>query len=337
MTADTFERYAKQLADLMRQWSHTDVVAIAAMIFLFMIQDAQTLTMVPEGAYAFYLFIAAGFAFLFMRWLIEIDVEAPKWAPFLRLIVCVSIYAVFIATVWGGVPGAAPHFSYRSIDSICKHAKPFLSKVKTQFPHSYGNCTDKDSKPPQPCIGKDNLQTQGDANNYMNAIWIGGLETMEVTQCSLTRALSQVPGESEYNFVIAGEFGKLPLFLRVRQCTAVGCVKMNSAKHCCGKHVSFNFTFGIDCKSVPGSMNAIRDLKLLTADFGKMIVHQDMIGGHLKVDAMDISNQVTQTVKAHIQDMLKATIPWGGHKKSVSDMLNKLVQYNAPSNVGTCF
>merc|ERR1712232_317062 len=114
-------------------------------------------------------------------------------------------------------------------------------------------------------------QTSGDKKQYMNAIWIGGLRTMDVHECQLHKVPNPQPGMSQYQFHIAGEFEKLSLYLRVKQCMPMGgCVNMNSADHCCGKHIGFNFTFSIDCKSSPGSLNAIRNLQLVDASFGKM-------------------------------------------------------------------
>lgn len=336
---ETFKTWSKISVNLLRQWCHVDVVGVAALVFLFMVQDESTLTMVPDGTFTFYFFIAAAASFMFLRWFIEsqVDEGGYQWAPKVRLVVLIALYVGFITVIWGGVPGAAPHFQYQTLDSVCKHAKPFLHKVRAQLPQSYGNCKDTDSHPPQPCIGDSNLQTSGTKKQYMNAIWIGGLRTLDVRECELKRVANPQPGMSQYQFHIAGEFEKLSLFLRVRQCMPMGgCVKMNSADHCCGKHIGFNFTFSIDCKSVPGSLNAIRNLQLVDASFGKMIVHQEMMGGTMHVEAMDISGQVEGTVKSHIKDMLDMHIPWGGQSLSIGRMLNKLVQYNAPTDAGRC-
>merc|ERR1719271_439928 len=326
---------AKTAADILRQWAHVDVVAIAAMVFLFMIQDSQTLTKTPDGSFAFYLFIAASFSFFFLRWFSESEISnSNKWAP--RILV--GVFVAFVLIIWTGVPGAQPHFEYRSLDSVCAHAQPFLHGMANELPAAYGNCLDVESHPPQPCMGDENLQTSGDDKDYMNAIWLGGIQSFQVSSCKITKVPPEdsVPGTSSYHFKFGGHFDKLTMFLRVRQCTFGKCVEMNSADHCCGHDIGFNFTFAVNCRESPGSTNAIRSLKLMDAEFGGMYVSQDFFKGAVKIQAKDISGQVEASLRDHIEKVLHAKVQWGKHMFAISDMLNKLVQYNAPSDAGRC-
>merc|ERR1712224_893638 len=106
--------------------------------------------------------------------------------------------------IWGGVPGSSPHFQYRSLDSVCAHAQPFLHGVTSELPKAYGNCNDLESDPPQPCMGDSNLQTSGSKDSYMNAIWMGGIETMRINSCKLSKVPPSHarPGMSTYRFHI---------------------------------------------------------------------------------------------------------------------------------------
>jgi len=299
------------------------------------------LTMTPDGSVAFYLFLAASFSFFFLRWFAERSVdEQHAWAPRVRTGALIGSFVGLTMLLWGGVPGAAPHFQYRSLDSVCEHARPLFDKVSNLLPAAYGNCDDLKSDPPQPCIGSSNLQTSGNDQEYMNAIWMGGLKTMQINSCSLSKVSPEDshPGTSSYRFHIGGNFDHISMFLRVKQCMPMGgCVKMNSAKHCCGDDISFNFTFGVDCRESPGSSNAIRSLRLIGADLGQMLVNQDMLDGALKIQAMDISGEVESAVKSHVETALDTKIKWGERELDMGDMLNRIVQYNAPADAGQCF
>jgi hypothetical protein len=301
-----------------------------------MIQDQFTLTMIPDGSIAFYMFLAASFSFLFLRWFAEFEMDQQHtWVPRVRFGALVSVFAVLIVVLWGGVPGAAPHFQYRSLDHVCDHMKPFLHGAARELPATFGNCNDEASHPPQPCVGHENLQTDGDSKEYMNAIWMGGLRSMRINSCKLSKTVGGIPGDSLYRFNIAGKFDELTMFLRVRKCMPVGgCVHMNSADHCCGSDIRFNFTFGLDCHE--GSMNAIRSLKLIDAKLGQMIVEQDFASGMVNIQAMDISGEVEHSVVSHIHQVMQAKVKWGAQKIGMADLINKIVQYNAPGDVGHC-
>jgi len=329
---------AKTTANWLRQWAHIDVLAVASLIFLFMLQDDDTLTMTPDGSIAFYTFLAASFAFFFLRWFTELEIDKRNaWAPNVRFAALVGVFVGLCVLIGGGVPGAAPHFQYHSLDSVCKHVQPFLHSVSNELPASYGNCLDTDSDPPQPCMGRSNLQTSGNDKQYMNAVWMGGIRTMQVNTCYLTKVPIKGARGTSYRFHIGGKFDELTMFLRVKQCIALGsCVKMNSAKHCCGDNIAFNFTFALDCRESPGSSDAIRSLTLTDANLGHMYVHEDMLGGVFKIQAMDISGQVESSVKGHMDKVLHTKIKWGKRKFDMAGMINKIVQYNAPSNVGQC-
>jgi len=326
-------------SEAFRQWAHIDVVAIASMIFLFMIQDEDTLTMTPDGSFAFYIFLAAGFSFFFLRWFTEHEADDKHpWSRIMgvtcRTATLIAVYITLCMIIFGGVPGAAPHYQYRSLSSVCIHAQPFLDQVAEQLPAAFGNCKDKDSNPPQPCFGDENLQTNEDEDSRMDAIWMGGLRTLSFDSCHLEKVNDGLP--ETYRLKVGGQFHKISMFLRVKTCSPIGgCIKMNSADHCCGKNIGFNFTFDIACN--PDKNNAIRAIRLQDADLDPMLVEQKLLGGAMKVQAMDISNQVESSVKGHIADMLHMQMKWGEQKLGVADMLNKLVMYNAPNQAGTCY
>lgn len=332
-------RIANSAADVLRQWAMPDVVAISALIFLFMIQDAHTLTMPPDGSCGFYIFLGAGFSFFILRWFIESDVsESQGWAHSVRFVVLAVTWLAICAVIFHGVPGQAPHFRYQSLSAICEHTRPFLNQAVDQAPASYGNCKDVKSKPPQPCLGDENLHTEGDKNGYMNAVWIGGLRTTSFKRCKLEKRPTNEKGQTQYRLSVGGVFGHLSMFLRVKSCNPlVGCTRINTADNCCGDNLGFNFSFLLSCKPPSMGKNAIRSVEFERADIDPMIVSTKLMEGAIKVDAMDISPRVEHAVSEQVEGMLHRHIPWGGKPLNLAQILNKIVWYNAPSNAGTCF
>jgi len=205
-------------------------------------------------------------------------------------------------------------------------------------PASYGNCNDKSSHPPKPCLGDANLQTSESANGeYMNAIWISGLHTTRFSNCKLEKRPANDMRQTHYRLQVGGLFGHLAMFLRVKTCTPLGCTRMNTAKNCCGRDLGFNFSFLMSCRPSSVGIDAIRDVKFEKISIDPMIVSAELMKGALKVDAMDISPQVEGAITDQIEAMLKKHVPWGGKPLSLEQLLNKIVWYNSPPNAGTCY
>lgn len=330
---------ADPVPEWLRQWAMTDVVTIASLIFVFMFQDEHTLTMPPDGSLSFYLFLGAGFSFFYLRWFV--DCANP---PSVMVLACRTalLGAFWLATcvvIIRGIPGAAHHFKYNTMGAICKHTQPFMNQAILEMPASYGNCTDKASNPPEPCIGHANLHTEDTEDGYMNAIWMGGLRTTSFNSCSLAKTsdADNDASTTQYRLAMSGVFGHLSMFLRVKSCSAFGCTHLNSADNCCGSHLGFNFSFRLMCKPPGLGYDAIRKITFEDIKIDPMIVDVKMMGGALKINAMDISPKVEKAVKEQVQDMMAATIPWGGKPLSLAQILNKIVWYNAPARAGTCF
>jgi len=325
----------------LRQWAMPDVVCVASLIFLFMIQDEHTLTMPPDGSCAYYIYLSAGFSFFFIRWFSEsapVDEDNSGYVQNTRFAVLSITWLLLCAVIFHGIPGQAPHFTYRSLSTVCQHTQPFLNKAVEMAPASYGNCNDKSSHPPKPCLGDANLQTSESANGeYMNAIWISGLHTTRFSNCKLEKRPANDMRQTHYRLQVGGLFGHLAMFLRVKTCTPLGCTRMNTAKNCCGRDLGFNFSFLMSCRPSSVGIDAIRDVKFEKISIDPMIVSAELMKGALKVDAMDISPQVEGAITDQIEAMLKKHVPWGGKPLSLEQLLNKIVWYNSPPNAGTCY
>jgi len=343
-------RAAEPIPDLLRQWAMADVMLIAILIFLFMIQDAHTLTMPPDGSFAFYIFIGAGLTLFILRWFVDIEGKPPSEAGFPGAsifqgsngaLISYMFLIVFWVITWlliaRGVPGSAPHYSYSSLSAVCEHTFPFMTQAVRQLPASFGNCKDMDSKPPQPCIGEENLHTEGDDNGYMNAIWIAGMRSTEIQRCLLTKGSTADSSTTKYYLVLGGTFGHLDMFLRVKSCTPIGCARINSSDNCCGSNLGFNLSFELSCRPAAFGVDAIKNIEFDQMEVDPMLVKTDLMGGALQLDAMDIAPQVESAVKSQVKDMLKRHVPWGGKPLNLEQILNKIVWYNAPSRAGKCF
>jgi hypothetical protein len=145
--------------------------------------------------------------------------------------------------------------------------------------------------------------------------------------------MPDVAGASQFFLTVAGEFHQIQLYIRAHN----GPIHMDSPDHCCGKNISFRLKFVVDCLPGLTQGNGIKNMRMEKIQLDPLYVEEKTMGGSLTIDAMDLSAMVEKLVRSHIHSFVsKVRIPWGGKKKSVSQMLNKLVAYNAPSQAGQC-
>lgn len=327
----------------LRPWVTTDVFVFASWVYLFTVRDQQTLTMKPEGSHVFDCILVAGMAFFFLRWFVG---NTRKYGA--RLLV--AAWALLCLSSLGGIwlqELYSPKFDFPTLDSVCKTAMPLLNNTaRQQLPASYGAC-DKATRPPQPCQGGDLLLNQTNTQGFIQAVWLGGINTVNLDSCRLWRSVPNVadlgngvssgpPPKTRYHMKISGIFKKIRLFLDLKQCGPWGCTTMDSPDHCCGDDIRFHLTIGMDCRPGRG-LKSFEDVLIEDCDVDPMIVEQDFLGGALHVDALDISPMVEKVVTQQIEKFIGGTkLEWAGQRMSIPDLLNRLISYNAPSAVGYC-
>lgn len=334
--------------DLLRQWAMADVFALAALIFLFMIQDNNTLTMPAEGSIAFYALLAGGFSFFFLRWFVEAGVaQKGPGVPgsiWWRSLALVTAWLVTSVLVLFGVLGGMPKYEWESLPSVCRNAMPLMSNLLNHLPAAYGDCDNVASQPPTPCSGHAVLDRQGVENSsdsFSVAVWLGGLNSMGFESCNLweeqpgMQNSSLETGHTRYHFAIAGTFAKLSMYLHARSCSTLGCVNVHDANHCCGENIGARFNFLMDCKSNSAGSN-FSALSMVDFDLDPMIVQEKMLGDSVTIDAMDISPKVEKTVRGKVRDFLHELIPWGKQNLTMAEFLNKVVRYNRPHGNDVC-
>lgn len=347
-------QYVKLLAFALRGWCHLDVFAIAVFLFLFMVQDPKTVTLIPTGSLSFYFVVGSGWAFFFLKWFSEGDPQPPgsctrpvrvSW----RLLISVGASFVACAAVFGGVPGQIPQNHFRDLDSICRNTQPMLDNSLKMMPASVGNCEiSRHSKaaPPLPCAGDADLysvnhtkeqQAHGD-DGYIKAVWLSGLNTANFSGCHLWRNASQPAKPAVYNLQITGTFAHLNLFLDAKICNGlVGCEKLFSDDHCCGKHINFVVDFEMQCLPGARQRRELSNLKIKSCKVDSMFVRERLYGGLVTVDAMDIAPQVQRTVAQKIQYYMdNVNVTWGGNALNLAEFVNRLVSYNAPTQDFEC-
>jgi len=317
---------------------------VPAIIFLFTVQDARTLTSTPEGSYDFYVFIGAGFSFFFLRWFTEVGEDEARGtvAANLRFLVLIAVWMLVCGSLLGGVPGSSPHFDFPDLDSVCKNAMPLLnSTLQSTLPAAYGDCTNVDTGPPKPCQGDKPLMNQTSDGGYIQAVWLGGIDTLSIDNCHLWRDKpawnwTDHVKDIQYHLRIHGVFDRVRLFLHVRQCGPFGCTRMNSADNCCGDNIRFQLTFVMNCRPEHG-LDAFQDIGIEDCKVDPMIVKEELLEGALEIDALDIAPQVEEIVKGKIAELMSATrLLWAGRQMNIPQLLNHLIGYNSPSAAGSC-
>jgi len=326
------------LADLLRPWATLDVFVLASLIFLFTMQDQHTLTIPPEGSVTFYLFLGAGLSFFFLRWFAASPIARSKFTLLL------VTWGVLCCLILKGVPGSHPNLTFPTLDSICTQTLPIVDRaVRHGVPATLGDCNNVNAKPPQPCKGDKLLLNTTTDDGFVQAIWMGGLDTMALDGCKLWQE-SGTNGPSlhvnkAFHLTIEGIFKHLSLFLHLKQCGPFGCTTMNSADHCCGDDIRFRLTFGMHCRS--GSpAEALRDISIESAEIDPMLIRKRLLDKswyNVAVDAVDISPQVEKVV----QDMISKFIPaakifWAGRQMHLTEWLNLMLSYNSPNMAGSC-
>jgi len=301
--------------------------------------------MKPEGSHTFDGLLGAGLAFFFLRWFANSKRfgSAAQSRGFLAmvavwLLVCWSI----LAAIWA-LEMASPQFNFPTLDSVCKTAMPLLdTTVREHVPASFGDCDNSATRPPQPCKGSKLLLNATNKHGFIEAVWLGGINTVSLENCRLWRSepnTSSVgaPGaKRRYHLTIGGVFKEIRLFLDLKQCGPFGCTTMNSPDHCCGDGIKFHLTFGMDCRTGRGR-EAFTDVLIEDCDVDPMLVEQDFLGGALRVDALDISPMVEKVVRTQIEKFIGGTqLEWAGRRMHIPDLLNRLISYNAPGAAGSC-
>jgi len=325
---ESLSRNLSTITDWLRQWAMLDVFAIASMITLCMLQDKHTLTMPGDGSYAYYVFLASAYSFFFLRWFVEGDMS--DWCfnlvPSGKFWVLAALWLGTCIFLLHGVPGAYPHYQFPTLDAVCDHGSEVLNHMIPSLPNAFGDCKDKAADAPEPCKGSEPLYHKG---KDVTAVWIGGLNSMNVKDCSLTKQLLD-SGRTAFSLEIAGVFSEIKLFLRVN---TMG-VHMDSADHCCGKDIRYSMKLVLDCIPDPVK-GAIKGIRLESFDISSMYVEEKI--GMLTIDAMDLSTLLKNLVKDRINIVInKVHLTWAGNKLKLPQMLDKLVSYNAPERWGQC-
>jgi len=185
------------------------------------------------------------------------------------------------------------------------------------------------------------LYSTTNGNGFIEAKWLAGLNTIKLVNCRLSKEPPQWSNSSgssivKYHLEIDGVFDKIQLFLHLQQCGPIGCTKMNSANHCCGRGIEFNLSFTMDCNPNSG-LDEFTRIAVDSCHLSPMLVHQQMLGGALKVAALDISPKVENIVRSQISRLLAVThLQWAGKMMNIPQLLNRLISYNSPSNIGSC-
>jgi len=330
-------------AELLQPWATPDVFALAALLFLFTVQDHHTLTMIPEGSYTFYAFLGAGLSFFFLRWFVWHRDERGQVGRF-RFVALIGVWILICALILRGVPGSSPHFDFPTLDSVCSQAMPLVdSTVRHQAPAAFGDCDNTASSPPQPCKGSGLLVNTTNENGFVQALWVGGVDTIHLDGCHLWRdpPVSHRDGRptTEYHLTIGGVFKHLSLFLNLKQCGPFGCTRMNSADNCCGDDIRFRLAFSMQCTR-DAEQSAFRSVALETCDIDPLFIEKKLVKQswvHLAVDAVDISPQVEAMVKKQLSEFIsEARIFWAGRNMPIHELLNQLIAYNSPDHAGSC-
>jgi len=321
-------------SDVLRQWAMMDVFAIASFICLCILQDKHSTMITPDGSCVYYLFLGGSFSLFFLRWFAEGDESGLRsYKPW----VLISFWLMTCALLLHGVPGTVRHYHFQDLGAVCKHGQDVMNSVIGSMPHSFGDCSDKRAKPPQPCSGSTPLYKSGsvDSDEFTEAIWFGGLHTMHFNTCSLNREVLSTSrgGGSQFHLVVGGQFERIQLYLRAHD----GPIVMDSPNHCCGQNITFNLKFVVDCAPGLAHGDGIKNVRMEKCDLAPLLVEEKHLGGSLTIDEMDLSSMVEKLVKQHIHSFVsKVRVTWGHKPTSIAQMLNKLVLYNAPRRAGQC-
>lgn len=325
-------RVCNSIAEYLRPWATTDVFILASLIFLLTMQDRHTVTLPPEGSYAFYVLLGAGLSFFFLRWFSGGPTARSKLAPL------IAVWGMLCLLILRGVPGAHPQLSFPTLSSICSQTLPVVdTAVRHSVPAAFGDCFHPTA--PQPCSGEGFLMNTTTDDGFVQAIWMSGLDTIKLDGCRLWREnMNSTMGEATpMHLAIEGTFKHLNLFLHLKQCGPFGCTNMNSADHCCGDDIRFRLTFGMHCR--PGR-KVLRDVGIESCAIDPMLIRKQLAEHswyNVAVDTVDISPQVEHVVRDMIRNFMSATqIFWAGRRMHLTDWLNLIVAYNSPSTSGQC-
>jgi len=312
-----------------------DVFAIASFVCICILQDSRTTMMPVEGSCAFYLFLCASLSLLFLRWFVEGETFG-NW-PY-KVWALIAVWLVLCAILVHGVPGAVHPFHFKDLNAVCQHGQEVMSSVVASMPHAFGDCNDQNAKPPHPCSGSSPLYQKGSVKDdrFTEAIWFGGLNTMHFDSCSLVREVpssASAGGSSQFHLSVGGQFDRIQLYIRSHN----GPIIMDSPNHCCGRNITFNLKFVVDCVPDFSAKDSIKNIRMEKCELAPMLVEETSLGGSFIIDAMDLSSMVEKLVKQHIHSFISAAhLKWGGKPMSLQHMLNKLVLYNAPRRAGQC-
>jgi len=347
-------QWLKCISGALRGWCHLDVFTIAVFLFLFMVQDPQTVTLIPTGSHSFYFLIGAGWAFFFLKWFSDGEpvpmgsCTRPTRVSW-RLLISVGAWLLACATVFGGVPWQIPQNHFKTLDSVCKNTQPLLDDAFRNMPAAIGDCTNKETHPlpPLPCSGHKDLyfvnksahpqdHTSDPAGGgYIKAVWLSGLNSGNFTGCQLSRNVTK---QAVYSLKISGRFRAINLFIDAKICNGiVGCTDLYSDDHCCGTDINFDVIFEMQCQPGSSQKRQLSNLKIQRCKVDPMFVEERLYGGLVVVDAMDIAPVIESLVADKIQYYMDTVnLTWGGNSLNLAQFVNRLVSYNAPTQDFEC-
>jgi len=357
------------LVDVLRPWATTDVFCFASLVFVFTVQDGRTLTIPVQGSCGYYAFLGAGFALFALRWLVERSddqargranhlwsVITPRW---LALVAAWSLACVLagggLATFesaldalrghgrGGDAAAGIRHYEFEGFSAVCERAVPVVNTtLRRALPATFGDCSDLSTEPPLPCSGKAPLYQTKDGDNYVHAVWLSGINTLNLTFCHLWKEAPH-QGGTRYHLTFGGRFDKIQMFLRARECgkfPMLGCTAVNSSRHCCGDNIGFNITFGLQCRPSRRHEEAFKNVTLESCEIeDPMLVDTNfqMLGGNLDLRVLDIGPRIQGLLRNAIARFIRSVeFTWAGERLGVPQLINQLVAYNSPANAGAC-
>lgn len=268
------------------------------------------------------------------------DLPCRGFGPIARLVVMSSCWLLLCTILYGDF-GAVPEIHMPSPERICESTTPLLGKAVDGLPTTYGACGDVASSPPGTCMGNAPLYSSAEGSGYVRAQWVTGLNTMRFNTCELRRlSLGNVLAPTrKYQLTVGGKFDRLSLYLDVKQCAPVGgCAAMSGSDSCCGEDISFNFTFTFDCGGLvrPSGRKELESIELNTVRISPMVVELKLLNGAITVDALDIAETLSDSLKYHLDSFVqKERIQWGRRSLNVAQFMDQIIHFNAPHDA--CF
>lgn len=355
-------------AQLLPLWSMPDVLALAAVLCLLIVQDAQTVTMVPWRLCApsppgIFWLVASGSIFVVVRtislpgsgrdtsgtraeddhfqWTLPADVfhnsilTRGVLALTLTVVCSFLICGVSLTTPWLDDFG-------QGMEAVCKRTMPLLERAISHLPDSLGACDGGQTHLPAPGTCADlgvPLFEDHSLGLHVEAPWMTGLSSLRLDSCTLVDpSVDDTSGHRPYSLELRGSLGHVDLLLDVRQCfDFVGeCVPLlSSSDSCCGNDIDFVLDFEILCAN--GLAPNVRLTHFEILDSVRIKDRLKLGFFDESVQTPDMAPQISRALEHRLSDFLEGhQISWGGRPVSLLGILSGLVEYNSPGGYLQC-